>query len=147
MFDLTKYGPEDGAFFECLITVTKYQYDNDHYKQSAVDEEYVIQKTTLDRLYEEVAYFKAYREKPEDRFGGVTVEVSAIRYIVVQRIEEFSEAKLNETETWKQHIARLEKAEAEKKAKLEAEHKRNLELQEAKDRAEFERLSAKYGKS
>lgn len=139
------YGPEEGRFFECLVTITNHWYDNSGWKQSRIDELFLLQRMTLKHLYDEIAYIKIRDEKEENHYNeSTTVEIGEIREITIHDIQQLDQEKINDTEAWKNHQRRLAETRAKKEAAEAEIQKRKMEAEEIRERTEYERLAKKF---
>jgi len=134
--------------------------DRDNYPKTYVAEDYLISADSLDNLYERMAKeYVDWKLKGEKRIkvtpswsddphdlDGYFVEFGDIHVI----IEEYSEAKMKATETYKNKAQTRDEFLAKQKileaAKKKAEQERSKKYKEQQEREEYLRLKKKFEK-
>lgn len=106
-----------------------------------------LEADSLEELYDEIANLKgrAARDKFDTSWSATERYITFSPLMLVFHEEEIDTARLEQTAEWSRHLTQLQALEAEAARAAQAKVAANQRAAEARERAEFERLSAKFG--
>lgn len=134
------------TYYECMVTETEH-FRDEYNRHDSITDRWIEQAETLKELYEKLAQIQL-RETPEEKRGDeyTTIEFGSIREIRDPQEFEVTLDRLKATKVWQEHERELREKAEQEEAEQRARATARAAAQEARERAELERLVKKYGK-
>ena len=138
------------SYFACTAETTHYYQDRDNYPTSRVTDTETLTGDTLEDLYQKIAAYRVAKDWGEKtKYGDyIRSEFGPILQVIpnINNVDVYPDAALiAATPEWQEHEAKIAADKAAKEQRVADLATLAAQRQEARDRADFERLTAMYG--